>query len=39
MAFMLWAAFYQTAEPLLRDTMLAELPWWTEQVRLGLKWL
>jgi len=36
MAFFLWAAYHQTMDAGLRDFVLAELPWWTEQAQLGL---
>jgi hypothetical protein len=39
MAFALWAAYHQTVDTPLREILLAELPWWTEQARLGLEYL
>jgi thiamine kinase-like enzyme len=38
-AFMLWAAYHQDVDPMLRELWLAELPWWCEQARAGLLWL
>jgi hypothetical protein len=38
-AFMLWAAYHQEHDPMLRDLWRAELPWWCEHARAGLKWL
>jgi hypothetical protein len=37
--YTLWAARGQTLDPMLRDLMAAQLPWWCEQARAGLKWL